>query len=80
MAETLTIRLDAEDRAVLEAAARKQGKGLSAFVREIAEAQARQIRREMIRADGDRVMAHLAERPEARRELDELGTPLTDLP
>lgn len=80
MAETLTIRLDADDRAVLEAAARKQGKGLSAFVRELAEAQARQVRREMIRADGDRVVAHLAEHPEARRELDELGTPLTDIP
>ncbi len=44
------------------------------------EAQARQTRREMIRADGERVMAHLAEHPDARSELDELGTPLTDLP
>lgn len=32
MAETLTIRLDTEDRAALEAAARVQGKGLSAVV------------------------------------------------
>lgn len=80
MAETLTIRLDADDRAVLEAAARRQGKGLSAFVREMAEAAARQVRREAIRADGDRVVAHLAEDSEARSELDALGTPLTDLP
>jgi uncharacterized protein (DUF1778 family) len=80
MAETLTIRLDTEDRVALEAAARQQGKGLSAFVREIAEAEARRVRREAIRADGDRVVAHLAEHPEARNELDELGTPLTDLP
>lgn len=80
MAETLTIRLDAEDRATLHAAARRQGKGLSAYVREIAEAEARRVRREAIRADGDRVVAHLAEHPLARRELDELGTPLTDLP
>jgi len=80
MAETLTIRLDAEDRATLDAAARRQGKGLSAYVREIAEAEARRVRREAIRADGDRVVAHLAEHPLARRELDELGTPLTDLP
>lgn len=35
MAETLTIRLDPEDRATLEMAARGQGKGLSAFMREI---------------------------------------------
>jgi uncharacterized protein (DUF1778 family) len=80
MAKTLTIRLDADDRAELEAAAREQGKGLSAFVRDIAEAEARRMRREAIRADGDRVVAHLAQHPEARRELDELGTPLTELP
>ncbi len=80
MAETLTIRLNADDRAALEAAARGQGKGLSAFVRDIAEAEARRVRREAIRADGDRVVAHLAGHPAARSELDELGTPLTDLP
>jgi uncharacterized protein (DUF1778 family) len=80
MAETLTIRLNAADRAVLESAARSQGKGLSAFIREMAEAAARQARRDTIRADGDHVMAHLAQHPEARRELDELGTPLADPP
>lgn len=80
MANTLTIRLAAGDRTALEAAARAQGKGLSAFVRELAEAEARRVRREVIRADGNRVVAHLAERPGARAELDELGTPLADLP
>lgn len=79
MAETLTIRLDADDRAVLEAAAREQGKGLSAFVREIAEAAARQVRRDMVRADGERVMTYLSTHPGAESELDELGTPLADL-
>lgn len=80
MAGTLTIRLDDADRAALEAAAHKQGKGLSAFVREIAEAAARQARRDEIRAEGDRVMAHLAENPDSRDELDELGIPQADLP
>jgi len=80
MAETLTIRLDADDRAALEAAARGQGMGLSAFIRELAEAEARRVRREAIRADGDRVVAHLAAHSEARAELDEIGAPLTDLP
>jgi len=80
MAETLTIRLDAKTRAALEAAARGQGKGLSTFVREIAEAEARRVLREAIRADGDRVVAHLASHPDARGELNELGTPQTDLP
>lgn len=78
--ETLTIRLRADDRAVLEAVARRHGQGLSAFVREIAETAARQMRRETIRTEGDRVIAHLAERPDARSELDELGTPQADLP
>lgn len=79
VAETLTIRLGADDRAALEAAARGQGKGLSTFVREIAEAEARRVRREAIRANGDRVVAHLAGHPEAQGELDEMGTPLADL-
>lgn len=80
MAQTLTIRLGAEDRAALEAAAHEQGKGLSAFVREVAEAEARRVRRAAIRGEGDRVMDHLAAHPDAERELDELGAPLTDLP
>jgi uncharacterized protein (DUF1778 family) len=80
MAETLTIRLDPEDRAALEEVARKQGKGLSSFVRDLAEAEARRLRREAILADGQRVIAHLAADPEAGAELDELGTPLTDMP
>lgn len=80
MAETLTIRLDAEDREVLEAVARGQGKGLSTFVREIAQAEARRVRRKTIRAEGDRVVAHLAQDAQARNELDALGTPQTDLP
>ena len=80
MAETLTIRLDAADRAVLEEEAHRQGKGLSAFIREVAEAEARRVRQEIIRADGDRVVAHLASHPEAQSELGDLGAPQTDLP
>jgi uncharacterized protein (DUF1778 family) len=80
MAETLTIRLKEDDRTVLEVAAREQGKGLSTLVREIAEAEARRIRRELIRAEGGRVVAWLAEHPEAREELDGIGTPLSELP
>ncbi len=80
MPETLTIRLSADDRAALEAEAQRQGKGLSTFVREIAEAEARRLRRDIIRANGVRVVTHLAEHVEARSEVDEIGTPLTDLP
>jgi uncharacterized protein (DUF1778 family) len=80
VASTLTIRLNPGDRAALEAAALAQGKGLSAFVRELAEDEARRVRRAAIRADGERVVAHLRRHPEARDELDELGTPPSDLP
>lgn len=80
MAETLTIRLDPADRAALEAAARERGEGLSTLVRGLAEAEARRLRRAAIRADGARVVAHLAASREARAEMDELGTPLTELP
>ena len=79
MAETLTIRLDATDRAVLEAAARGRGEGLSAFVRDLAEAEARRLRRGAIRAEGEAVLAHLADHPEARTELEEIGTPTSEL-
>jgi len=80
MADTLTIRLAAADRAALEEVARGQGKGLSAFVRELAEAEARRVRRQAVRAQGDRVVAYLTANPAASAELDEIGTPQTDLP
>ncbi|MGH9055139.1 MAG: DUF1778 domain-containing protein [Acidimicrobiales bacterium] len=80
MSPTLTIRLDTEDRIALEAAARKKGKGLSSYVRELAETEAARLRRESIRAEGDRVVAYLRANPEAAEELDEIGTPLADVP
>ncbi len=76
--ETLTIRLDPADRATLEAAAAAEGKGVSAYVRELAETEAQRVRRQAIREDGDRVVAHLRSNAEARTELDEFGTPATD--
>ena len=79
MAETLTIRLDAEDRAVLETTAQRRGQGLSTFVRELAEAEARRLRREAIRAEGERIVAHLAENPGAQAEMEEIGTPISEM-
>ena len=80
MAGTLTIRLDPGDREVLEAAARQAGTGLSAFVRDLAEEEAHRLRRAAIRAGGQRVVAHLAEHPDAQAELDTYGTPIGELP
>jgi uncharacterized protein (DUF1778 family) len=80
MADTLSIRLEAGDRQTLEDAARRQGTGLSAFIRALAQAEARRLRREAIRADGDRVVAYLEEHPEAKAELETYGTPIGELP
>lgn len=79
MAQTLTIRLGDEDRAALAAAARERGEGLSSYVRDVAEQEAARLRREAVRAEGQRVVTHLAQDARARRELDELGTPQVDL-
>jgi uncharacterized protein (DUF1778 family) len=80
MAETLTIRLEERDRVILEAAARRNGTGLSAFIRDLAEAEARRLSRESIRVDGERVVAYLKRHPDAEAELETYGTPIGDLP
>jgi uncharacterized protein (DUF1778 family) len=80
MAETLTIRLEKRDRAILEAAARRHGTGLSAFIRDLVEAEARRLSREAIRADGQRIVAYLERHPEAQTELDTYGAPVGELP
>lgn len=80
VAETLTIRLEQFDRDVLELAARKRGLGLSGFIRALAEAEASRLRREAIRADGDRVVSYLLENAEASAELGAYGVPQAELP
>jgi len=56
----------------------------STFTHEVtqaqAQAQAQRVRRDAIRAAGERIVAYLAEHAEARDELEELGTPQSDLP
>ena len=80
MADTLTIRLDNRDRKILEAEARRRSIGLSAFVRDIAEAEARLLERAAIRAQGERVVSYLATHPESQAETEAYGTPLSDAP
>lgn len=75
MAETVTIRLRGDDRDTLEHEARERGLGLSTLLRDLAEAEARRLRRLAIRADGQDVVDHLKRSPAARRELEDLGTP-----
>ncbi len=80
MGATLTIRLDDHDRKILEAEARRRSIGLSAFIRDLAEAEARHLARAAIRAEGERVTAYMAAHPQAQQEIDEYGTPASDLP
>lgn len=80
MGDTLSIRLDDADRETLERVAKLRGAGISAFIRELAHGEAVRIRREEIRAEGERVVAYLADHPEAAAELDEYGTPQSTLP
>lgn len=80
MGDTLSIRLDDRDRKILAAAARRQGTGLSTLVRGLAETEARRLRRSAIRAEGERVTAYLARKPEAQSEIETYSTPIGDLP
>lgn len=80
MTTSVTIRLRAEDRETLESEARERGSGLSTLVRALAEDEARRVRRERIRKDGESVIAHLKSSESARDELDDYGGPLADLP
>ena len=80
MTDTLTIRLEQAHRDVLEFAARARGLGLSGYVSSLAEAEAARLRREMIRADGDRVVCYLLENPRAKAELDVYSVPQAELP
>jgi uncharacterized protein (DUF1778 family) len=80
MAQTLTIRLEEDDRQTLEAAARSQGKGLSTFVRDLAEAEALRLRRKAIRDGGEAVVSYLAGHAPAQAELETYGTPIGEIP
>lgn len=80
MAKTVTIRLEERDRAVLEAAARRNGTGLSSFIRDLADAEARRLTREAIRADGERVVSYLKQHPSSQAELETYGTPIGNEP
>jgi hypothetical protein len=80
MSSTITIRLGADDRRVLEDEARERGQGISTLMRDLAEAEARRLRRVAIRAEGQRVIDYVARTAAAREELRELGTPQAESP
>jgi uncharacterized protein (DUF1778 family) len=78
MSAPISIRLDPDVRAILEAEAKVQGLGLASYLRQLAAAAARDVRRARIRAESAAVARHVAADPEARAFVEDWGTPLSD--
>ncbi|WP_114392290.1 hypothetical protein [Oleisolibacter albus] len=75
MAHPVSVRLDDTVQAILEDAARDRGVGLSTYLRELAESEARRVRRARIRAQSRAVATHIAGSDEARDFMDSWTTP-----
>ncbi len=78
MTAPISVRLDDNVRATLEAEAKEQGIGLATYLRQLAADAAREVRRKRIRAQSDAVGRYVAEDPEAREFYEFWGTPTTD--
>ena len=75
MTAPISIRLDDDVRATLEADAKQQGVGLATYLRALATDAARQVRRKQIRAQSEAVARYIAEHPEGREFSGFWGTP-----
>ncbi|TDH61518.1 hypothetical protein E2C06_16300 [Dankookia rubra] len=75
MASPLSIRLDDNVLVTLEGAAKARGIGLATYLRELATAEARRIRRERIREQSRQAAAHVAGSPEAQGFVADWGIP-----
>jgi GNAT superfamily N-acetyltransferase len=75
MTVPISVRLDDEVRATLAAEARARRLGLSSYLRELATAEARRLRRERIRRQSRQVAEHVARSPEAAEFYADWGTP-----
>ena len=74
----ISIRLDDDVRAELEAQARARGIGLSSLLREVATAAAQEARRNRIRQASALIGEHVATSAEGRAFYEEWGTPRAD--
>jgi peptide deformylase len=75
MGAPISIRLDDDVREMLETEARTRGVGLSAYLRQVAKAEARRLWKERVRAQSEAVGAYVAVNPEARQFFEDWGTP-----
>lgn len=74
----ISIRLDDDVRAELDAQASSRGVGLATLLRDLATKAAREARRSRIRAASADVGAHVAASAEGRTFYEEWGTPRAD--
>ncbi len=78
MSAPISVRLDDEVRATLEAEARIRGVGLATYLRQIAAETARRVRRARIREQSGAVGRTIARQRKARSFYQDWGTPATD--
>jgi uncharacterized protein (DUF1778 family) len=78
MGSPISVRLDDNAQEVLEAAARERGIGLSTYLREMAEREARKICKDRIRAESRAVAEYVATSPEAQAFYADWGTPTVE--
>jgi post-segregation antitoxin (ccd killing protein) len=67
----ISVRLGERERATIEAEARARGLGISAFVRDILEDEARRLHREQIREEGRRLVERLSADEQLAAEYDD---------
>jgi uncharacterized protein (DUF1778 family) len=65
MRRSLSLRLDEDDQATLESAAKRRGVGLSTYLRQLAADEAKRVRRELIRQQSKEVGMYVADSPDA---------------
>ena len=75
MSAPISVRLDDDVRATLEAEAKVRGIGLATYLRQLAADAAREVRRKRIRAQSEAVGRYIAENPEAREFTEFWSTP-----
>jgi hypothetical protein len=78
MGVPISIRLDDDVRAELEAQARLRGVGLATLLRDVATAAARDARKARIRQASEAIGHRVATSADARALYEEVGTPTAD--
>ena len=79
VADTITIRIDDEVRATLEAEAKRRGIALGTYLRGLASERARAIWRGKARKESERIVRHVASSKSARRFIEAWGTPPAEI-